>query len=75
MIRFLLKERIAEKEFKEKRKITLDEVSSETGISRNTLSRIANSYGYNTTTDALDKMCNYFQCDISDIVKYIPNED
>lgn len=71
MIRFLLKERIAEKEFREKRRITLDEIARETGISRNTLSRVANSYGYNTTTDVLDKLCGYFDCPISAIVEYI----
>lgn len=71
MIRFLLKERIAEKEFREKRRITLDEVAKETGISRNTLSRIANTFGYNTTTEVIDKLCAYFSCGVSDIAEYV----
>lgn len=74
MIRFLLKERIAEKEFQEKRRITLDEVARDTGISRNTLSRVANSFGYNTTTEVLDKLCAYFNCAIADLVEYIADE-
>jgi putative transcriptional regulator len=74
MIRFLLKERIAEKEFREKRRITLDEVARETGISRNTLSRVANSFGYNTTTEVLDKLCAYFNCAIADLVEYVVDE-
>ena len=75
MIRFLLKERIADKEFKEKRKVTLDEISKATGISRNTISRIANTHGYNSTTDALDKLCDYFQCELCKIAEHIPDSE
>ncbi|MET0012436.1 MAG: helix-turn-helix transcriptional regulator [Sedimenticola sp.] len=75
VIRFLLKERIADREFREKRKITLDEVAKETGISRNTLSRIANSYGYNTTTDNLARLCKYFGCSIDQLLEYVDNRD
>lgn len=42
MIRFKLKELLAEKAFKDKRRITLSEVSNATGIHRTTLSKIAN---------------------------------
>ena len=75
MIRYLLKERIAEKEFREKRRITLDEVARETGISRNTLSRIANTFGYNTTTEVLDRLCSYFECPISSIIEHIDDDE
>jgi len=75
MIRFLLKERIAEKEFNEKQRIKLDDLSRDTGISRATLSRITNTYDYNTTTDVLNRLCNYFQCDLAGIVEYIMDEE
>ena len=75
MIRFLLKERIAEHEFREKRRITLDELARETGISRNTLSQISSSFGYNTTTDNLDKLCEYFGCPIEKLVEHVPDQD
>jgi len=67
MIRFLLKERIADKEFSEKRRIPMDEISKSTGISRQTLSRMMNTHGYNSTTDNLDKLCDYFNCELGDI--------
>jgi len=51
MIRVLLKQRLDEKAFNERRRITLNEVSEATGISRPTLTRIANVPGYNTNTD------------------------
>ncbi|RME58809.1 transcriptional regulator, partial [Candidatus Parcubacteria bacterium] len=31
--------------------------------------------GYNTTTDNLDKLCNYFKCPIEKLVEHIPDED
>lgn len=46
MIRFRLKELIAEKEFRERRVITMTEVAAQTGINRMTLSKIANHPGY-----------------------------
>ena len=71
MIRFLLKEIVSERSFKEGRRITLEEVSKATGIHRSTLSKIANQKGYNTTTDNLDALCRYFQCELKDIAVYL----
>ncbi len=71
MIRFHLKELIAEKEFTEKRRITIGEISQETGINRMTLSKIINHPGHSTVTDNLDKMCNYFDCSIEQLVTHI----
>ncbi|WP_286829165.1 MULTISPECIES: helix-turn-helix domain-containing protein [Kordiimonas] len=72
MIRFLLKERIADKEFSEKRRISMDEISKSTGISRQTLSRMMNTHGYNATTDNLDKLCGYFNCELEGIAVRVP---
>lgn len=75
MIRYKLKELIARKSFDEGRRVTLDEVSAETGISRNTLSRIANKRGYSTTIDAIDRLCEYFDCEIKDLIERINVND
>lgn len=75
MIRILLRERIADKEFKEDRKIKLDELVAATGISKNTLSRMQSVRGYNVTTDNLNKLCAYFNCEISELLKYVPDEN
>ena len=61
-------------EFQEKRRITLDEVSRESGVSRNTLTRIANTWGYSTTTDVLDRLCKYFDCSLGDLAVYVEDE-
>jgi putative transcriptional regulator len=55
------------------RKITLSEVAIATGISRTTLFRIMKNEGYSTVTDQLDKLCTFFECDIHELVKFIPD--
>ncbi|AWY01104.1 transcriptional regulator [Marinomonas primoryensis] len=74
MLRFKLKELLAEKSFQEGRRVTMIEVAEKTGINRITLSKIANQKGYSTVTDNLDKLCIYFECDISDLVEFIQEE-
>jgi len=73
MIRIRLKELIAEKEFRERRQVTMAEIAEATGIHRITLSKIANQPGYNTGTENLDKLCRYFACPIEDLAQYLPD--
>jgi putative transcriptional regulator len=73
MIRFRLKELIAEKEFRERRVITMTEVAAQTGINRMTLSKIANHPGYSTVTDNLDKLCDYFGCRVEQLAEHLPD--
>ncbi|PKM31595.1 MAG: transcriptional regulator [Gammaproteobacteria bacterium HGW-Gammaproteobacteria-11] len=75
MLRFHLKELIAEKEFQENRRITLIEIADETGINRMTLSKIINHRGYSTVTDTIDRLCAYFDCKVEKLVTYIPDSD
>ena len=74
MIRFHLKELIADKSFREDRRITLEEIANQTGIHRTTLSKISNQKGYNTTTDVIDKLCAYFNVDVAEIASYLSDE-
>ncbi|QDX81590.1 transcriptional regulator [Denitratisoma sp. DHT3] len=75
MLRFRLKELIADKEFRDGRVITMVEIAERTGIHRLTLSRLANKRGYNPTADVLDRLCNYFHCRIEQLVEHIPDQD
>ena len=72
MLRFRLKELIADKEFRENRVVTLVEVAEGTGIHRMTLSKLANHRGYNPSADVLDRLCTYFRCRIEQLVEHIP---
>lgn len=72
MLRFKLKERIADKEFRESRRIPLIEVANETGIGRITLSRMLNR-GTHVRSDTLDRLCTYFGCRIEELVEHLPD--
>ena len=74
MIRFKLQELIAERQFREGRRVTLIELSKATGISRVTLSKMVNQRGYSTVTDNIDKLCSFFECDVSEVMEYVDEE-
>lgn len=75
MIRFRIQELLAEKHFKEGRRITLLELSQATGINRVTLSKMVNQRGYSTVTDNLDRLCRYFDCKIDQLAEYVADEE
>lgn len=71
MLRFKLKERIADLEFRERRRVTLQEVADHTGLNRMTLSKLANQHGAIVRSDVLDRLCAYFGCRVEELVEYI----
>lgn len=76
MIKYNLKELIAKNEFQEKRRISLSEIAKEIGISRATLSKIANSKGdYSTKTEYVEKLCQYFECTPDELMTIIPEPE
>jgi len=75
MIRFLVKRLIAEKEIKEGKRVTLEMISDATGIHRTTLSKISNNKDYNTTTDVLDKLCQYFSVSLGEVAEHVSNKN
>ena len=75
MIRYRIQELLAEKQFRDGRRVTLMELSEATGISRVTLSKIINQRGYSTLTDHLNRLCRYFNCRLEDLAEYVPDEE
>ena len=75
MIRFRLQELLAEKQFREGKRATLTELSEATSINRVTLSKMVNQRGYSTVTENLDRLCKYFNCKVSDIAEYVPDNE
>ncbi len=73
MVKLNFKALLADKEFRENRKIQYEEISQHTGISRQTLSRIATKRGYNLTLDTIERLCKYFGCKIEEFVMIIPD--
>ncbi|MFV7785813.1 helix-turn-helix domain-containing protein [Shewanella marisflavi] len=74
MLRYKVRELLAEKSFVENRRITFKELCDVSGISRQTLTRMVNQRGYITGTDTLDKLCAYFNCGVGDVLEFVPND-
>lgn len=75
MIRILFKQLLDDKAFRERRRITLDDVSGETGISRPTIGRISGTPGYVTTTDTIEALCRYFDCTPCELMVIVDEPD
>lgn len=71
MLKFKFKQLLAEKEFNDGKSVTITDVAKATGINRMTLSKIANQKGYSTVTGNVDKLCTYFECEVSDLIEYV----
>jgi putative transcriptional regulator len=68
-----LKILIAEKEFREKRKLTYRTISQETGISTTTLTLYMSQKGDRIDLSTLETLCKYFNCQPGDLLIYSNN--
>jgi len=75
VIRIRLAELVAEKAFREGRRIERQEVALQTGIHRVTLSKMQSERGYNATLANVDLLCKYFNCAVGELLEYVRNED
>jgi putative transcriptional regulator len=73
MIYIKIKELMQQKRAAWGRNITLSAVAVATGISRTTLFRMMKNAGYSTVTDQLDKLCMFFEYEIQELVKFVPD--
>lgn len=74
MIRFKLGEMIEKKQFAEGRRVTINEIATATGLNRMTLSKILNQKGYGTGTDTIDRLCEYFKCQVQDLMEHLAED-
>lgn len=74
MIRFHLAKLIADKGFRERRRVELAEVSDATGIHRSTLSRVLNKPGANLTAENMGRLCAFFGCSLGELAEYVVDE-
>lgn len=75
MIRILFNQLLDEKSFRERRRIPLTEVSQATGLSRPTLSRIANTPGYVTSTDTIEDLCRFLECTPGELLVLVDDNE
>lgn len=57
-----------------KHRITQKQLSVMTGIRPNTISDMYNEFSERINIIYLDKICEALECDISDLLEYIPND-
>jgi putative transcriptional regulator len=62
---------MAQKAQREQRRLTLKRIADETGISYYTLNAIAHDTIREYPREALAKLCEYFGCDIGDLLSVI----
>jgi len=48
-------------------------LSKQTGIDNNTLAKIYNNKSKQIRLETLDKICDSLHCELSDLIKYVPN--
>ncbi|MEZ9871831.1 MULTISPECIES: helix-turn-helix domain-containing protein [unclassified Vibrio] len=75
MIRYNLKEFIDKKSAEEGRKISGAQIAAEIGIQRSAMAKMIRDEGYTTTTKTLDALCQYFDCDVSDLIMFERESD
>ncbi len=73
MIYVELKSVILKKQLAWGRTITITEIADASGISRMTLHRMLKDQRYNASTDNLNKLCAYLQCELYDLIRWEPD--
>ena len=70
MIYVELKSVILKKQLAWGRTITITEIADASGISRMTLHRMLKDQTYNASTDHLNKLCAFLQCDLDELIRW-----
>ena len=65
---------MAAKGRRERRRITYDDILAATGISKNTLVRLANNRGESVHVSVIDRLCVYFECQPGDLFVYVADD-
>ena len=76
MIQCRLRELMAAKARQEHRRVTYDDIWAQTGVSKNTMTRLANDRAGMVGISVIDRLCAYFQCQPGDLFVFVrENED
>ncbi|CAN5384291.1 hypothetical protein BH10CHL1_BH10CHL1_45180 [soil metagenome] len=74
MIKSKLKLLITQREVTTGKKITYANLGVPVGLSKNTLARLAENKTDRVDFLTLDKLCQYFQCNVADLLEYEVNQ-
>ena len=71
MIQCRLRELIAVKARQERRKVSYQDVRTQSGVGRNTLTRLANDRADMVAISTVDRLCAYFDCQPGELFIYV----
>ncbi|WP_264877416.1 helix-turn-helix domain-containing protein [Vibrio agarivorans] len=74
MIKYKLQEQMELKKKRDNIKISQADVARAIGVQRAAISKLIVNKNYVTTTSTLDALCKFFDCQIEDLVEYVPDE-
>ena len=58
------------------RKLKISDVERATGLHRNTVTLLYKETATRVDLEAIDKLCQFFQCSVADLFEYVPeNQD
>jgi putative transcriptional regulator len=68
-----LKVLIARKEQETRQRLSYEQLGQQTGLSKTTLHSLAAGRTAMVRFDTLDKLCKFFNCDVGDVLYYVPH--
>ena len=74
MIQCRLREMMATKARKERRRITYDDILAVAGIAKSTLTRLANDKVDMVGISVIDRLCAYFECQPGELFIHLPED-
>jgi putative transcriptional regulator len=75
MIQCRLRELMAIRGRQTRRKVTYDLIREETGLSKNTLARLANDRADLVALNTMGRLCAFFDCQPGDLFIYVPSPE
>jgi len=72
MVQCRLRELMAIRGRQTRRKVTYDLIREVTGLSKNTLARLANDRADLVALNTMDRLCAFFDCQPGDLFIYVP---
>ena len=75
MIQCRMRELIALKGRRERRKITYEDIQTESGVNKNSIAKLANDRSAMVGISVIDRLCAFFDCQPGDIFVYVPDPE
>ena len=75
MIQCRMRELIAIKGRRERRRITYEDIQADSGVNKNSIAKLANDRAAMVGMSVIDRLCAYFDCQPGDIFVYVPDTE